>query len=176
MRIFFLFFLLATPCLSSTIIQVKDFLCGCDYCNTVNAQEPLDISGHMIRCHSWKKSMEKTMEIMNQTEKPKIIKKEEQNNSLQNEIANYLESNNLNHEWSNDIDGSWVYLNNDSISQGLDSWLYREDLGWIWAFNKNQFLFSERYGWLLNYSVARRRVFYWYDRRIWIFPKILSKH
>ena len=52
--------------------QMKDFLCGCKYCETVDTGEPLDIGGHMIRCHSWRKGMQRTMELMRKTEQPKI--------------------------------------------------------------------------------------------------------
>ena len=54
--------------------QVKDFLCGCDYCETVHAGEPLDIGYHMMHCHSWRDSTLKTIRIMEQMKKEKELK------------------------------------------------------------------------------------------------------
>ena len=44
--------------------QVKDFICGCEYCETVHVGQPLDIGYHMMHCHSWRESTLKTMKIM----------------------------------------------------------------------------------------------------------------
>ena len=52
--------------LEARYVQVADFLCGCKYCEQVNTSEPLDIGMHMVRCHGWRGSMMKTVEVMNQ--------------------------------------------------------------------------------------------------------------
>ena len=174
MRLVTLLMLSILPCFSSTTIQVRDFLCGCEYCKTVNPHEPLDIGGHMIRCHSWRKGMQKTMEMMNQTKKPEVIKREvpKENNAIKKENPENPQTPNSKHKWDKDIDGAWIYSKQYSL---IDSWLYREDSGWFWAFNKGTFLFSENYGWLYNYIFNKRRIFYWYDKRAWILPKDLPK-
>ena len=51
---------------------MKDFLCGCEYCQTVNSGEPLDIAGHMIRCHSWREGMQETIDMLQKSRVPKV--------------------------------------------------------------------------------------------------------
>tara|TARA_Y100000592_G_scaffold98133_1_gene170445 strand:+ start:685 stop:1215 length:531 start_codon:yes stop_codon:yes gene_type:complete len=172
MRLVIVFLLLTSTCFSSRIIQLKDFLCGCDYCVTVPTQEPLDIGRHMIMCHSSREATLKTMEIMRQTKKPKVKEKKEIAKSEQPKQESAIKEweKQSEHQWKKDIDGSWLYSTSYHL---IDSWLYREDAGWLWSFNKGRFFFSEKYGWLYNYMFRQRRLFYWYDRRVWILPRDL---
>ena len=72
MRIIILLLFLANISFAGRIIQLKDFLCGCEYCVTVPTQEPLDIGRHMIMCHSSREATLKTLAIMEATKKPKL--------------------------------------------------------------------------------------------------------
>ena len=169
-----IFLFLPTMCFSSTIIQIKDFLCGCDYCVTVQTGEPLDIASHLSLCSSTREGMLKTIQIMNQTKKPKI--KESKGKQIIKEGLNPIgnrkkDTEDARYEWIEDQYGTWKYLNNYYIDNTIDSWVYREDLGWLWSFDANRFFYSQKYGWLYNYSLNNRRFFYWYDRRRWVLPK-----
>lgn len=53
--------------------QIKDFICGCEYCETVSTSEPLDIGRHMIRCHSWRDATMNAISIMEQMKKEKEL-------------------------------------------------------------------------------------------------------
>ena len=146
---------------------MKDFLCGCEYCITVNQGEPLDISSHMIRCHSWKKGMQKTMEIMQRTKKPnvKVIKKEKEiiktNKDSHVDIYN-------DYKWNKDEAYGWTYSTTYQDMNLRDMWRYLDDLGWVWIFGREKnFLYSEKYGWLYLMRYQGSRIAYWYDRRIW---------
>lgn len=127
----------------------------------------------MMRCHGQREGMMKTLELMRATKKPKILeKKGEPLNLLEEKFNNEIKKNPEPRQWEKDIDGSWVYANSYKL---IDSWIYREDTGWLWSFDKGRFLFSEKYGWLYNSVFRHRRLFYWYDRRGWVLPKDLSK-
>ena len=111
---------------------------------------------------------------MNKTKKPKLKNKNKtklNKTESNNQIANQNHPNEKEHEWRQDNTGDWVFSN----LLNKDGWIYREDAGWLWTFNKKRFFYSEHYGWLYNYIFHQRRVFYWYDRRIWILPGKLPK-
>jgi len=150
--------------------QMKDYLCGCEYCITVNQGEPLDISGHMIRCHSWRKGMQKTMEIMRQTQKPKvnIIKKEkEEKRVVEADQDLYVDIYN-DYKWREDAAYGWNYSTTYQNMNLKDMWRYLDSLGWVWIFGREKnFLYSEKYGWLYLARYKGSRIAYWYDRRIW---------
>ena len=174
MRLIIILLISASLCAGGTLIRMKDYLCGCEYCETVNAGEPLDIGRHMMLCHSWREATLKTIEIMNKTKKPKLKNKNKtklNKTESNNQIANQNHPNEKEHEWRQDNTGDWVFSN----LLNKDGWIYREDAGWLWTFNKKRFFYSEHYGWLYNYIFHQRRVFYWYDRRIWILPGKLPK-
>jgi hypothetical protein len=177
MRLLGFLLILANPCSGGTIIQIKDFICGCEYCDTVDTGEPLDISTHMMLCHSWRGSISKTIEIMNRTKKPKLKDRNEtkaNKTERNNQIANQNRPNKETHEWKQDDTGDWEFSGKNNLLN-KDGWVYREEAGWFWTFNNKMFLYSEHYGWLYNYTFHRRRVFYWYDRRLWILPNKLPK-
>ena len=169
MRLLVFLLISSNLCSGGTIIQIKDFICGCEYCDTVNTGEPLDIGRHMIMCHSWKEATLKTIKIMNETKKPKLTDRNKTEAKPKNKTANAKKPNKQKHEWSQDSDGTWVFSNENHLLN-KDGWIYRESMGWLWSFNKKMFLYSEYYGWLYNYKFNGKRVFYWYDRRKWILP------
>ena len=45
--------------------QIEDFLCGCDYCESLNKHEPLDIGFHIMQHKAWRDGLIKTMDLMN---------------------------------------------------------------------------------------------------------------
>ena len=176
MRIIILLLSLANISFAGRIIQIKDFLCGCNHCVTVSTGEPLDIASHMILCESQREGMLKTIEIMNRTKKPKLPKLPKINNTETNKTMNkHSKQNKENFSWNKDAYGDWQYSNQINQLNPADSWIYKPNIGWLWSFNKNKFLYSERYGWLYNEVVNNKRIFYWYDRRKWILSRNLSK-
>ena len=175
MRRFLFLFIFCTHILSEGAIgpQMEDFLCGCDYCQTVDKGEPLDIANHMIKCHSWRRGMEKTLELMSKTTKPEI--KIEEKNHKKISIKNQQNSDPLNkkYSWKESEELGWIYHTGEQAINILNTWVYAEDLGWVWTFAK--FVYSDKYGWIYNTKYKNRRVMYWYDKRMWMFPKAFSK-
>jgi len=170
MRSFIIAFLFCVSLYSHGAIgpQMKDFLCGCEHCETVDRGEPLDIASHMIRCHSWRKGMQKTMEIMEQTKKPKIkIIKKEKKQVVRERADSHVDIYN-DYKWRQDEAYGWTYSTTYQSMNLKDMWRYLEDLGWVWSFGREKnFLYSESYGWLYLMSYKNERIAYWYDRRIW---------
>ena len=176
MRSLIILLLFPTVCLSSRIIQMKDYLCGCDHCITVPTGEPLDIASHLILCHKTREGMLKTIEIMNQTKKPKIKNFKENNKTSEIMKSETIKKeNSKNYSWNQDDTGEWQYSDAYNKSNLIDSWIYKPHIGWLWSFNKSEFLYSERHGWLYNYMQNNKRIFYWYDRRKWILSRDLPK-
>ena len=171
--------------------QMKDFLCGCEYCETVDTGEPLDIGGHMIRCHSWRKGMQKTMELMRQSQgnvnetmhqnqgipdQPKIevetrteqpaIEENFSWENLTNEIDPYKD-----YTWKETELHGWAYATTNQVNFNKDQWIHLEDLGWVWSMaNARNFTYSYDYGWIYTILHQNTRVLYWYDRRYWLLP------
>ena len=147
------------------LVQMKDFLCGCDYCETVNRQEPLDIGGHMMRCHSWKKGMQKTMEEMRKGQDvkatPAITTPPPQKIPSPRSVVS------PNHKWQFNFTHGWVYSNPKEPLHLYSGWIYREDLKWVWLFERNKFMYSPTHGWLFNLYYLNHSFIYWYDRRAW---------
>ena len=169
--------------------QVTDFLCGCDYCETVLPGEPLDIGYHMMRCHSWRKSMLKTMKIM-QESKPDPFGIPVRDTLPDYSRKNFSEEPNNVHKVDTNIkepklsiiddpynDYEWRYIDNHGWTYSTtiqsttnDTWIYREDLGWVFSFGVEQnFLYSEEHGWFYTMRYNDRNVLYWYDRRYWLY-------
>ena len=171
--LYFLFlFLILHPSAASPTVQLKDFLCGCPYCNTVNRHEPLDIASHMLRCHSWKKSMQKTIELMRQTKKPQIeIKKRTALPPPPSKVATPR----TDYKWRLNPTHGWVYATTYQVVTSHSCWIYREDLRWVWLFgSQNRFMYSDTYGWLYNSTYLNRRVVYYYEERRWTLPEFLK--
>ena len=166
------------------VIQLKDFLCGCEHCETVSTSEPLDIGRHMISCHSWRDSTLKTMRIMEQMKKEKeledqygipiedtlpsyaVPKKEEK--KVEEKISEEPKTIHNDHKWrEHDLHG-WNYSATAQNLPNSEGWIYREDLEWVWTFSeKENFLYSIDYGWFYAMRYKDHRLLYWYDRRYW---------
>jgi hypothetical protein len=171
-------FLIFQPTLASSIVQLKDFLCGCAYCNTVSRHEPLDIGSHMIRCHSWQKGLQKTMEMMRQTKKPQIeIKKRAEAPPPPPKVIHSPKPLNLrtDYKWRLNPTHGWVYASTYQVVTSRSCWIYREDLRWVWLFgSQNRFMYSDTYGWFYNSTYLNRRVIYYYEQRRWTVPSALK--
>ena len=167
--------LLPSVCLSGTIIQIKDYLCGCKHCESVPSSQPLDIASHMMLCESQREGMLKTIEIMNRTKKPKIKQIKETKEETMKE-KNTAEGKASNYKWNKNLDGEWEYSNPINQLNAIDSWVYKPHIGWLWSYNNGKFLYSEKFGWLYNLFMNNKRIFYWYDRRRWILSKEISKY
>jgi hypothetical protein len=152
--------------------QMKDFLCGCEHCQTVDKGEPLDIANHMIRCHSWRKGMQKTLELMSETPKPKVKIKKKSGGGGDTKSKKRSEVLNKDYSWKEDENYGWIYCAEKQTINILNTWIYSEHLGWVWPFTK--FMYSDKYGWIYNIKYKNKRIMYWYDRRIWLLPKTFS--
>jgi hypothetical protein len=162
-------------------IQMKDLLCGCKHCETVDTTFPLDLASHMMRCHSWRKGMQKTMELMRQTEQPKVeveIRVEQPTEieeifpreTLEDEIDPYKD-----YTWKETELHGWAYATTNQVNFNKDQWIHLEDLGWVWSMaNARNFTYSYDYGWFYTILYQNNRVLYWYDRRRWILPNALG--
>ena len=156
--------------------QIKDFLCGCDYCETVDTGFPLDISSHMTRCHSWSKGMQKTMELMRQLEKSQVeihayesrgIEESFSRENLPDELDPYK-----NYAWKETALYGWAYAQSNQANLNTDQWMHLKDFGWVWLIaNTRNLTYSYDHGWLYTILHQNCRVLYWYNRGTWILPK-----
>ena len=167
------------------VIQLKDFLCGCEHCETVSTSEPLDIGRHMIMCHSWRESTMKTIRIMEQMKKEKELEDQygipiedtlptysvpkKQETKVEEKILEEPKTIHNDHTWrEHDLHG-WNYSATAQNLPNSEGWIYREDLEWVWTFSeKENFLYSVDYGWFYAMKYQNYRLLYWYDRRYWL--------
>jgi len=177
--------------------QMSDFLCGCEYCETVDRHSPLNIGYHFSRCHSWRDSWAKSRQAMIDSQKPDVgipikdtlpdhsrkIFGENSNddNSNSNNIHKKdttLKEPNMNtiddpyndYQWRYIETQGWTYSTTHQSTTTTDGWLYREDLGWVWTFTESRnFLYSEQYGWFYTMRYNDRNLLYYYDRKYWLY-------
>ena len=152
---------------------MDDFLCGCEYCITVNKSQPLDIAGHMMRCHSERDSMLKLWRIMNEMktleiEEPeamiKVPGRDTDNDKTIISDKTYV--------WTETEQFGSVYTATEHLQFDINQWLYIEGIEWVWSIaNEPRYLYSYEYGWLYNMLYKNYRIYYWYDRRLWFLPE-----
>lgn len=190
MRLFFLIFIfLINELNAGRIIQLKDFLCGCDYCRTVSTSEPLDIGRHMIMCHSWRDATMKTIDIMEQMKKEKEIQDKygipvedtlpsysvpDKNKELKVEepFSEEVKTIYNDYEWRESDEYGWEFSATSQYVHNEEGWIYLEELEWVWKFGENKnFLYSLDCGWLYRSKYRNYKILYWYDRRIWVLLK-----
>ena len=161
------------------IVQIKDFLCGCDYCVTVSPSEPLFIGDHLLRCHSWREPTLKTMKIMEANKQhhgqhisetlpslPSVKDLPLVKKIVEHELEPPVETETIEHVWAHSEQHGWVYMS----SRQPSDWIYREDVGWVWLIEpESQHMYSHDHGWFYNIKHMNRRYFYWYDRKMWLF-------
>lgn len=173
-RIIYTLLFLAPFLMAKVGPQMNDFLCGCEYCETVNPQEPLQLASHFIMCHSWREATLRTVELMRQTEKPKIesedknklkeINKDEQNTDPEKD-----------YKWRESDDYGKIYSTTNQINGVGDGWVYLDELSWVWLFERtHKFMYSENYGWIYHKKYKKQKILYWYDRRRWFLMKGFS--
>jgi len=152
--------------------QMDDFLCGCEYCITVDRGEPLDIAGHLARCHSWRESVQKTMELMNRAKRPDVVVEPKP------AVVERIQDDRPSHEdysWKETEQFGWAYAATDQLQFDIDQWLYIDDLEWVWTMaGEPRYIYSYDYGWLYNRLYQDTRIYYWYDRRGWFLPKHIN--
>ena len=169
-------FLLVLNLQGRTIIQLKDFLCGCDYCDTVSTSEPLDIGRHMIMCHSWRDATLKTMNIMRQMEQEKLdLKKKAEQLEQADTISSVQQIITSNYSWMHhEIYGS-IYTDTTQINMSVDRWVYTNAYKWVWVIaDVDHFLYSYDYGWLYVTKYQQFKVTYRYDIKRWILPDMME--
>ena len=165
--------------------QMKDFLCGCEYCETVDPGEPLDIGRHMIMCHGWRDSTMKTFRLMEQMKQQKLNDKHgvpiedtlptyhvpQKNEKPKIEENFSAEPKTIHNDYTwreHDIHG-WNYSTTAQHILNDEGWIYREDLKWVWTFSKKEnFLYSMDYGWFYAMRYKDHKLLYWYDRKYWL--------
>ena len=168
--------------------QIEDFLCGCDYCETVNPSEPLDIGYHMMQHQAWRDGLIKTMDLMNRkpdpfgipvrdtlpdysrknfSEEPKNVHKVD--TTIKEPKLSIIDDPYNDYEWRYIDNHGWTYSTTIQ-STTHDTWIYREDLGWVFSFGiEANFLYSEEHGWFYTMQYNDRNILYWYDRRYWLY-------
>ena len=179
--------------LSRTIVQLKDFLCDCEYCETVSTSEPLDIGRHMISCHSWRDATIKTMRIMEQMKKekeledqsgipiedtlPALVVPKKRETKIEEKITEKPKTIHNDHTWrEHDLHG-WNYSATAQNLPNSEGWIYREDIKWVWTFSEEEnFLYSIDYGWFYAMRYQNYRLLYWYDRRYWLLAETFDKN
>ena len=158
-------------------MQMKDLLCGCDYCKTVDPGVPLHIGYHMMKCHSWREGMQETMEMMRQSKQPKIeVEPRTEEPAIEENFLgeNPQDENNpyKDYTWKETELHGWAYATTKQIDFNIDQWIYLEELGWVWSMAKpRNFAYSYDFGWIYFMLYQNNRVLYWYDRRIWMLPQ-----
>ena len=155
--------------------QLRDFLCGCEYCKTVRTGEPLDIGSHMLRCHSWRVGMQKTIDLMNQTSRPNVVVEEKPANVT---VTAAEDDDRLPHEdysWKVTEQFGWAYATTGQLQFDIDQWLYIDRLKWVWTIaGEPRYLYSYDYGWLYTRLYIDSRIYYWYDKRRWFLSKDIN--
>ena len=169
-------FLLVLNLQGRTIIQLKDFLCGCNYCDTVSTSEPLDIGRHMIMCHSWRDATLKTMDIMRQMKQEKLDLEKKSSQLEQPDVIRPTQHTiTSTYRWTeHEIYGS-MYSNPTQLGMSVDRWIYTKDFKWVWSIaDMENFLYSYDYGWLYVTKYQRFRVVYWYKNKTWTLPQLVD--
>jgi hypothetical protein len=184
--IFILFFFLNLNLRARYAPQIKDFLCGCDYCETVLPGEPLVIGRHMIMCDSWRESTMNTFRIMQEMKQQKLndkhgvpiedtlptysVPSKHEQTEIEENFSEEPKTIHNDHTWRvHDVHG-WNYSATAQNLPNSEGWIYREDIKWVWTFSeKENFLYSVDYGWFYAMSYKNYRLLYWYDRKYWLF-------
>lgn len=178
--------------LEARYVQVADFLCGCKYCEQVNTSEPLDIGMHMVRCHGWRGSMMKTVEVMNQlkqnpydipardllpnNEEDKSNNVHIRNTEQEEPLMSTIDDPYIEYEWIFTEENGWVYCNEEQADPASSTWVYSEDMGWIYKFSfSSEYIYSSECGWFYKDIYMDTKILYWYDRRMWLFPADFKK-
>ena len=166
---------------AGTIVQLRDFLCGCDYCVTVNTSEPLQVGRHMIMCRSWRESTMKTFQILQEMKQQNLS--DEHGTPIEDTLPQIqipkkdeppiVESVTLtvhnDYQWRDHEDHGWAYTTTYQHTLQYEGWLYREDLKWVWLFgDSREFMYSLDHGWFYTLRHNNQRMLYWYDRRYWL--------
>ena len=175
-KIWLLSFVLTINLQAKYIVQLKDFLCGCDYCNTISTSETLHIGTHMIMCHSWRKSTLKTIEIMRQQEQKKInLEKKAQQLEQPQVIKSTYQIISSSYTWSRHDLYGLIYSNTNNVVNSMDRWLYNKDFKWVWSIaGMKNFLYSYEYGWLYVDTYQQLTILYVYDEQSWILANMLD--
>lgn len=157
------------------LLEMDDFLCGCEYCITVDKGEPLDIANHMMRCHGWREGMRETMEAMKESQVPEVEVEKLQKKEVTIDGRKERDADFKDYIWQEDELYGWTFSNFNNTSLNEDQWIYLEFLGWSWspAFNR-RFIYSYNYQWIYIDSYLNNKIIYWYDRRIWMRLKNLK--
>ena len=146
-------------------------MCGCEYCVTVDTGVPLDIAGHLARCHGWRDEIIKAIEVMETLEQPRV-------DAITREVVEtpeeLLETVPLLEDftWQETEEHGWMFVDSRQTQLNTDQWVYLQDLKWVWIMvDLEDFLYSYKHGWLYNRLYQNTRIYYWYDRRRWFLPK-----
>lgn len=164
-KLYFLVFLFhQVTCLG---YSVKDFLCGCDYCNTINPSQPLSIATHHMNCESFKKNsiMKKLTEAQGkknvmQSTQPESIK----SLSLHDQLAkSQHEKRNL--EKKIQEKNNFISMLQQSSSSFINGWIYEpKHFRWIYVSKTfAPYIYSEELGWIF----IKKEYYYVYDKSQW---------
>ena len=80
------------------------------------------------------------------------------------------------YDWHDSSELGPVFSDVEHLQFDVDQWLYLEGIEWAWMMaNQTHYLFSYDHGWLYLYKHMGYRLYYWYDRRMWVFSRELHK-
>ena len=132
--------------------QIEDFYVGA-IIESFHKHEPLDIGFHIMQHQAWRDGLIKTMDLMNQaslnpfgilvrdtlpnTRREKFS--EEPNNihkvdtTIKEPKLSIIDDPYNDYEWRYIDNHGWTYSTTIQSSSN-DTWIYREDLGWVFSF------------------------------------------
>jgi len=164
-KLYFLVFLFhQVTCLG---YSVKDFLCGCDYCNTINPSQPLSIATHHMNCESFKKNkiMKKLMQAQSkkstmQSTQPEQIK----SMSLHDQLSKSQQEK-LNLEKKIQEKNNFISMLQQSSKSFINGWIYEpEHFRWIYVSKSfAPYIYSEELGWIF----IKKEYYYVYSTLEW---------
>ena len=147
--------------------SIKDFLCGCDYCNKQINTPALDIASHYMNCETLKKNkiIKKLIQAQN---KKDIIKptqnKDEKPISIHEQLTKEKQENQDLTKQIKEKD-NFISMLQQSSSFFINGWIYEPNhFNWIYVSKTfAPYIYSEELGWIF----IKKEYYYIYDKSQW---------
>lgn len=147
--------------------SIKDFLCGCDYCKTVNPSEPLGVATHYAKCESLRKNqiIKKLIQAKN---KKDILSptQQKQNKSISlHEQLTQTQQEKRKLEKKIEEKNNFISMLQQSSSFFINGWIYEPNhFNWIYVSKTfAPYIYSEELGWIF----IKKEYYYIYDKSQW---------
>ena len=168
-----LILLISSSSLLKGLVSIQDFLCGCDYCDSVSLSQPLQLPLHYQKCEESrnKKKQEYKNKINNQNSvyNDNSVSQAIDNNKTISESSNKgiqeKQSNNKNNKTQDyQIENYYDF----SINHPFIGWVWIESLGWIYCDPQHEpYYYSEKRGWFLYKKHTNPIVLYEFNSQSW---------